>query len=116
MSAKHTPGPWRYTQGDGRNQHNGLQVWKDGHNAVASPRICEIKNATYPVYQISQSEQEANARLIAAAPDLLAEAKCAVEALDAFLAKGPGFPLSQDGICFVIRSLERAIAKAEGAL
>lgn len=63
QKTKHTPGPWVV--------ENGLQVWKSGHNTVESPRICTFKNAALPVEQISYVEMEANARLIAAAPDLL---------------------------------------------
>lgn len=60
---RHTPGPWI--------KQNGLQIWKDGATTVTSPRICTIKNAADPVDQLTESEQEANANLIAAAPDLL---------------------------------------------
>jgi hypothetical protein len=63
MTAKHTSGPWTVA--------NGLQVWKDGHNAVTSPRICTLRNASEPVDQIGTDEMEANAQLIAAAPELL---------------------------------------------
>jgi len=60
----HTPGPWTVANGD--------QVWFDGINTVQSPRICTIQNASDPVRQLSAAEMSANARLIAAAPDLLA--------------------------------------------
>jgi hypothetical protein len=63
MTAKHTSGPWTVA--------NGLQVWKDGHNAVTSPRICTLRNASEPVDQIGTDEMEANGQLIAAAPELL---------------------------------------------
>lgn len=56
MSAKHTPGPWIAKAGIGR--------WNV--TTSAAPRsfnICSINT--------DREEQEANARLIAAAPDLL---------------------------------------------
>lgn len=62
--ATHTPGPWVVA--------NGLQVWADGPSTVRSPRICTVQNASTPVQQLSEAEMAANARLIAAAPDLLA--------------------------------------------
>jgi len=60
---KHTPAPWIVA--------NGLQVWKDGSSAATSPRICTLKNAASPVEHLSDAEMEANAQLIAAAPELL---------------------------------------------
>jgi type VI protein secretion system component VasF len=48
-----------------------LQVWRDGPNAARSPRICTLRNAADPVDQLPADQMAANARLIAAAPDLL---------------------------------------------
>ena len=62
-ASKHTPGPWIMA--------NGLQIWHDGENTIHSPRICTIQNAADPVRQLAALEMNANARLIAAAPDLL---------------------------------------------
>lgn len=101
---KHTPGPWVVA--------NGLQVWKSGHNTVASPRICTLKNAAHPVEQISAEEQKANASLIAAAPELLE----ALQAYHALHAPAEGrFPSAADtpaGVAYA-KALA-AIAKAEG--
>ena len=62
-SVGHTPGPWVAT--------NGPQVWRDGHGALNSPRICATVNAAHPVLQLDAAEHLANARLIAQAPAML---------------------------------------------
>ena len=57
---KHTPGPWTATQAFFFG-HDSLQI--TGTNGDTSPFLCRLTDDT-PDY-------EANARLIAAAPDLL---------------------------------------------
>jgi len=86
--SKHTPGPWEV---DGYRV--GHPVGKHGFDLVA--RILQTDNAT---------EDAANARLIAAAPDLLAACKAALESDDAPFAIS--LPLET--------TLREAIAKAEG--
>lgn len=93
---KHTPGPWQvefaHTQ-----QSSGIVYWQvhDGSDAIACNQFCAAGNA------------EANARLIAAAPDLLGALKEILES-----------PESQENSydCFQgLKDLARAaIAKAEG--
>ena len=90
---KHTPGPWSVT-------------WcNDGWCVEARPcGICETHiygDAGSP----SMPEREANARLIAAAPELLEAAK---QALQVFVDQGWDDDLS------AAKSLKAAIAKAEG--
>ncbi len=60
MENKHTPGPW-YAE-SGHEQRNGQLYWQvtDGNDAIMQNQFCWC-----------QGSQEANARLIAAAPDLL---------------------------------------------
>lgn len=90
--AMHTPGPWRTASYD-----NGL-TWKvetvEGRLAVAS-YIAGLRDV-----------DEANARLIAAAPDLLEAAKGAVEVLEQVAEDY----LRVDADIFALRE---AIAKAE---
>jgi len=68
--AAHTPGPWRATTLHGATTHEPWMVWADGPNAAIAH-----------VFQRSEAgsgnnvQQCANARLIAAAPDLLAACK-----------------------------------------
>jgi hypothetical protein len=58
MSAAHTPGPWKWSKA-----HNGLTYIYDAKGRV-------IARVFRPA-GMSQGEQQANARLIAAAPELL---------------------------------------------
>jgi hypothetical protein len=56
----HTPGPWKIATFDGPNQYASIEAENE------SVRICDIPSWPCAVY-----EMRANARLIAAAPDLL---------------------------------------------
>jgi len=111
MSAQHTPGPWavsqRPTAKDGIEHANGFVAF------VAIPRtVCDdreegeswidMRTRTEGARLAVADEQRANARLIAAAPDLLAVLR---EALD--------FPLITEGSDWWTR-VRTAIAKAEG--
>jgi hypothetical protein len=92
MTTQHTPGPWKYLRTSGFDY---------GSTAYWIPGIC------------GNVKDEANARLIAAAPDLLEalskiEAACAVipEGLEGYLE-----PLSD-----ALADARAAIAKATGAM
>ncbi len=61
MSA-HTPGPWQLTVGAGATEIRGT-LDPEQHGGVTSPRVCRVLRADL--------NANANARLIAAAPDLL---------------------------------------------
>ncbi len=90
MSA-HTPGPWT------------ARMLDDPQWVVASsgPLVCNTLHGN----------DEANARLIAAAPEMLDAARMAVKELEWFLSKaGPG-SYSATG---TLEQLRAAIAKAEG--
>lgn len=88
MESKHTPGPWEY---DGP-PHN-IIVWSSPEN-----RIC---------FMTSDGPTEANARLIAAAPDLLAALKTLSAVYDGIYVK------MSDGEMELCR---RAWSEAEAAL
>ncbi len=66
---KHTPGPW--TVNAWPQRHDEIRI-----GAVGTPLICAIM-----VRDVSINEQKANARLIAAAPELLEALKVACGAL-----------------------------------
>lgn len=74
MSAKdaavvaHTPGPWELSAKEGREGHR--QIHKDGYSLAL---VCA--RASSPASGPQYFEKDANARLIAAAPDLLAALK-----------------------------------------
>jgi hypothetical protein len=90
MSGTHTPGPWRADCGGSGNQRGGFSVTAANDGVVICGRMG---------WPHCADESEANARLIAAAPDLLAACKALVEGeYDA-----PVMPMAR-----------AAIAKAEG--
>jgi hypothetical protein len=90
MKTKHTPGPWKaYNQIGSRI----LQSWYVGSDTAA---VCRVGDGA-----LSPEETVANARLIAAAPELLA-------ALNLIIA---AYGNLQSGAIDLARS---AIAKAEG--
>ena len=100
MSAQHTPGPWRVER---QNPSPTTGEWmiagtKPGY--LAEVRDCGSRDV------------QANARLIAAAPDLLAALQALVAELD-----GPGKPYSSDSYAppHFIETAKAAIAKATGA-
>lgn len=104
--SKHTPGPWRV-------EENTTLIWgdcnTDDHSTrgmgypIAEARINPSGNWSTGPYA---DEGEANARLIAAAPDLLAAAKNLIDA------HGDGSRYNERPLAFA--SLISAIAKAEG--
>ena len=95
MTAKHTPGPWAY--------HNTPTPFIYV-NAGGLP-ICQIYTST--AHGQSMGEQFANARLIAAAPELL-------EALQKMLPELRGLSIVSDTAAEMLREAEAAIAKATG--
>lgn len=103
---KHTPGPWRVgPSNDVQGRYaDSSQIWVP-HGAVSHCVVASVN------YHLSQSE--ANARLIAAAPDLLKAAKEVLAGLnariDAALADGGHAVPVFHGIA----ELHAAIAKAE---
>jgi hypothetical protein len=97
MSSKYTPGPWRYVPGkfnrdECANEYGSIQgIDESGHRGYW---VATIEDA---------EEAEANARLIAAAPELLAACEDAERAIAGTMADS----LSQ--------RLRAAIAKATNA-
>ena len=72
MKTDHTPGPWYY-DGDGFDNEaakdcgtEGYAIFSKDDDGVPKDNICEVSD------QLDDTESEANAALIAAAPDLLA--------------------------------------------
>ncbi len=118
---KHTPGPWLF---NGLNTKIGLL---DGDRipsflcfeiSIPGKWIAQVSGfGDYPrkppgSQQADRAEAEANARLIAAAPELLAAAKAKLANCEGCLdaALRPGERCSDECV-----SLETAIARAEGA-
>ena len=99
MNQKHTAGPWK--TGSLMSQ---VVVWPDGWNAPLCIADCGTKRAPESV-----EEKCANARLIAAAPDLLAALEAARDELDSCDRFKPGL-VKLD----VMLDIRDAIAKASG--
>jgi hypothetical protein len=116
MTTQHTPGPWRTA-----DMHKHGLYMNDGAASVV--QADEAAEEDEPIQHIAfvschadykrgtghkaQCEaRDANARLIAAAPDLLEALKAVMEALIADLPQAEGGPTVQGALA--------AIAKAEG--
>jgi hypothetical protein len=95
----HTPGPWRtHAWGDLPNSPDvNYEILSGDDTAIASIDLAFDDDTGDP--KVEADEMAANARLIAAAPDLLAAAKLVLEAGD------------QEYVKFIVRD---AISKAEG--
>lgn len=98
--SEHTPGPWRAEPRDGPN-------WR-----VHSEDYGTIAYLADPYHAAPKGEIEANARLMASAPDLLEAAKTA-NAFLRWLAQ-EGKCGDMDGWCVAQQEVSAAIAKAEG--
>lgn len=78
--SKHTPGPWRATSG-------GRVIAQDGEWRL---QVCKVGAFDDPeMLRHSKSRWEADARLIAAAPELLAALDYALAVADEGLRLGP---------------------------
>lgn len=64
-AAKHTPGPWSTDEADHDAPYQDITICGGRHR-----RICSVWIDDAPVHDYN-AEQKANARLIAAAPELL---------------------------------------------
>lgn len=94
MSAKHTPGPWRY------EEHY------DGYEILSSSKEMSATVATLGM-RLSETGR-ADARLIAAAPELLAACKDALDAMWSEVSYHAR--MRSEASCIALRA---AIAKAE---
>lgn len=99
----HTPGPWT------------IHGWGEDNYEVnaADETVCNVPG--FCDETVDSDRAEANARLIAAAPELLAVCQCIAGDLQAVI-DGDDFSGMSDAEFFgvLLRSLNAAIAKAEG--
>lgn len=108
--SKHTPGPW---ETDRNNVHAGQIAVV--HHCLGNDWV-EIWSPTWP--EVGET-QEANARLIAAAPDLLEAAKDVTAMLELFADElrikesADGISRQSDDAFRKLADLRAAIAKAE---
>lgn len=96
----HTPGPWRAVSGDDDPQYGEVEFACVEHPRYDAIEICTSR------YGATVEEHFANARLIAAAPDLLAALSQIVRAVKY---------TSGVSLDFAVQEAEAAIAKVEGA-
>ncbi len=101
--AKHTPGPWTF--GGARERKTGDRLVMDRENNPVASAI------DYNEYA-KDDQVDANARLIAASPDLLREANKALSFLECMRDRVAG--LTQHYKIEVEEDLRAAIKKAEG--
>jgi hypothetical protein len=92
---KHTPGPWYVRGAPAAYQHEKPRDITSGHSLIAT--ACMLNNF--------RGETLANARLIAAAPDML-------EALRTIVEYGPQSGMKADAPMLI--AARASIAKAEG--
>lgn len=98
----HTPGPWEI------DAHNDVSGGVDG-GPIAHPYRAGV-------YGLTAAEAQANARLIAAAPDLLEAAKNIEDWLDsAAMVSNEYRALEDDDLRALRQTLQAAITKAENA-
>ena len=98
---KHTPGPWQHGDLD---DGDTIYVFGRGEDTL----VCEVNDT-----DLDADEAEGNARLIAAAPELLAACKAAVE----YAETCRDIPEFSSGYCIGtdhLEAIKAAIAKAEG--
>lgn len=108
MSTKHTPGPWRATKCF-LNQVNPATIVSESGVAVASVEY-GIK-ATGDAFEGREGEFDANARLMAAAPDLLESLQQTVASLEHWFVRH-GDPEGVNSL--MMKKARAAIAKATG--
>jgi len=104
--AKHTPGQWEY----GPRNGIGIEVQSISGKRIAVAYLPKKINEQNQPEQVWSDESEANARLIAASPELLECLKEAIETIQPFIDDNVG-----EGDGDLIGNWKKAIAKAEGS-
>ena len=114
MSTKHTPGPWEISAKYGRRSDGSIAIMTKTPEGEKIPVAYANLTADVPA-KVRQEmscdeESEANARLIAAAPELLYTIRAAKRWLETML----DFPEHRPAAHTMINAIDAAIAKAEG--
>ena len=104
MQSSFTPGPWEVHSSN--SERWSCYVFPKGNGNFPYDTICHIEEAFGPNYSHPGSHT-ANARLIAAAPELL-------EALKACAAVCAGETMNKRGLISALEQARAAIAKATG--
>lgn len=106
---KHTPGPWYYSE-EKQNTFGEVIIRRIYHKR--NGYNVEICLNSVVADKIQAEEREANARLIAAAPDLLAASEMRAEAIDQRIAGNIG--KSDELFVRADIAMYAALAKAKG--
>ncbi len=112
---KHTPGPWTFSPNVGKRpewEYIGANDPRDGSGRTSICMVCQSQAQRKTARLISNKEMEANARLIAAGPELVEALRATLAILDRAYECGD----RTEKIVIAVR-IDRAltaIAKAEG--
>lgn len=106
MTTQHTAGPWHFS-GDSLT-HRQFDIYAP--TQAPQQHVCTVNNLSVEkLYQRDADAALANARLIAAAPELLDACRCALADLEGLELDGDDCPAA-----LTIKELRAAIAKATG--
>lgn len=109
----HTPGPWRKARSHERLNSHDIGIACDGVQTVFAECYAEF----WAKGDVRPSECEANANLIAAAPDLLAACEAVAPIIDGMadgLRHEPSQTLADSFIVSLQATLRAAISRARG--
>lgn len=105
QTSKHTPGPWRIADS---GNHKAVLATRDRPGAHGHDTLCQVLDLFRPWDPSGRVETEANAHLIAAAPDLLAACEAWTKAAHAGIDADPELWSTAENLS------ASAIAKARG--
>ena len=111
MTQQHTPGPWNYARHNDRFAPNYLVGKGQLTSPTAGYRVATVWGTVPGLSGPSVAEAAANARLIAAAPDLYDAASAWVTHMDA---PGDGTDVTFEDEMRMMNALRSAVAKATG--
>lgn len=97
---KHTPGPWSY-------EYDNCDNGTGQRYSLSGPNGRDLLHFSYNSSSAEEAEKKANARLMAAAPELLRAARSALGVLS-------GLDMNKSSLVSALAGLRVAIAKATG--
>ena len=106
---EHTPGPWKIERLSIGSRGGSNTCWM-----IGPMDACIYDDWRPRANGISEAENEANARLIAAAPDLLAALENIRDTIESCYIAGGWVPLDAEEMESIVEMATIAIAKAKG--
>ncbi len=108
MTTKHVPGPWKYHLGNGANPRFHIQNI-GGYQIASTTELVTPKTAKLSKDFDENPIKEANARLIAAAPELLEACQGMVDAYGTCeCVEGEGIPKNHCPWCIARAAIQHA--------